>query len=191
MGVFLKKHWPLLGLGVLLLFAASYLLKAGKDLIERPAAIEEALSGEGLKLKDMHYTQDDPDRSMKWTLDAKEVQFSEDRSSIVFHGFRLKLEPEGKATVTLTGKAGDYSRNTGVINLYGDLDAVSADGYRLITDYASFDEKARCLSSDKPVKITGPFFSVEGVGLFVDLNSRTFKVLSNVTTVIRKGAAIS
>lgn len=188
---FLKRHWPLIGLGVLLLFAASYLLKTGKDLLEKPAAIEEVLSGEGLKLKDMHYAQDDPDRSMKWTLDAKEVRFSEDRTSIVFDDFKLKLKPEGQAVVTLTGRTGDYSRDTGIINLYGDLDAVSEDGYRVVTDYASFNEHTRELTSDKPVKITGPFFSVEGEGLFVDLNKRTMKVLSNVTTVIRKGAPIS
>jgi LPS export ABC transporter protein LptC len=192
MKISFKRHWPLLGIAILLLLTAGYLARAGKRYIENPAVIEELLSaGEGLKLEGMQYSQDDPDRGMKWKLDAREVRFSEDQSSMVFLDFHLTLEPENRAPVSLTGDRGDYSRSDGVIFLQGNLDAVSGDGYRLVTDSLSFDEKKRELTGRDRVKVTGPFFSVEGKGLFVDLNKRTFRVLSEVTTTIQKEVPLS
>jgi hypothetical protein len=40
------------------------------------------------------------------------------------------------------------------------------------------------LSTDRRVKIFGSFFSVEGRGLFVDLEKESLKVLSDVTTIV-------
>ena len=186
MTVFLKKHWPLVGLVLLLGAAGIYVVKAGKRLIQEPI-VQEVLSGEGLKLKDIHYTQDDPDKGLKWVLDAKEVSLSEDGSSVLFQDFKLRLEPEDRAFVTLNGKRGDYSRDSGVIKLWGDLEAVSGEGYRVLTDHAQYDENAGLLSTDADVKIFGPFFTVSGRGLEVDLSRETLKILASVKTVVESG----
>ena len=72
MKVFFKRQWPLIGVGILLSLAAFYFLKAGRESKKEPP-IEDTLPSEGLQLKDIHYTQDDPERWVKWILDAKEV----------------------------------------------------------------------------------------------------------------------
>ena len=185
---FLKRHWPLLGLCALMLLATFYLLKSGKDLFKAPALLKNLMSGEGLKLEDVHYAQDNPDDKIKWVVDAREVRFSGDRKNVEFVDFRLKVEPEDKPWFKLNGKKGSYSKDTGKIELFGSIDGFSSDGYRILTEYLLINEKAGHLSTDKPVKISGPFFVVDGQGLFADLKGERMKVLSNVTTNINTGS---
>ena len=54
----IKRQWPLIGLGVLLVIVAFYLIRGGKELITGPA-IKDFVSGDGLKLKDIRYTHND------------------------------------------------------------------------------------------------------------------------------------
>jgi len=185
MKTLLKKHWPLIGLGALLVLVSFYLIRSGKEIVRGPM-VRNIISGEGLSLKDIHYTQDDPDRGFKWVLDAKEVKFSEDRSNITFIEFRLKVEPENRPSFKLKGKRGDYSRDSGEINLWGELEGLSENGYRITTEYMLINEKKGQLRTDKPVKISGPFFTVTGRGLFVDMEKEKLKIFSDVTTIIDK-----
>ena len=190
MRLFIKRQWPLIGLGILLGVAGLFAFKAGREAVQRHV-FKAIAPGEGLKLSDIHYTHDDPDKRMKWILDAREVSFSEDKSSILFHDFKLRLEPEGRAVVTLSGKMGDYVRESGVIKLSGEVKGVSGDGYKMSTDRLLFNEREGYLETDENVWVSGPFFSVKGRGLFVDLGRKIVRVLFDVTTVVDKGALIS
>ena len=88
-------------------------LQAGRDLMKAPALLKNLMSGEGLQLKDVHYTQDNPDKKIKWVVDAREVRFSGDRKNVEFFDFKLKVEPENRPRFTLNGKKGNYSKDTG------------------------------------------------------------------------------
>ena len=189
MRVFLKKQWPLIALGGLLVLVSFYLIRSGKQMIEGPI-LDAIVAGEGLNLKEIHYTHNDPDKAMKWSLDAQEVSFSEDKSFILFREFRLKLEPENRPWFKLKGQKGDYSRKSGTINLWGDLEGCSGNGYRLFTEHIIINEKRGHVKTDEPVRIFGPFFSIEGQGLFVDLEKERFKILSDVTTIVKENSLI-
>ena len=179
----IKKHWPLIAIVALLIVVSFYLAKPGKEIVQGDVA-EDISPKEGLKLKDIHYTQDDPDARIKWVLDAKEVTFSEDRNFIIFHDFRLEVAPEGRPWFRLNGKKGEYSRNSGDMKLWGNLEGSSQNGYRITTELIRINEKQGHMKTDKPVKILGPFFSVKGLGLFMDLEKKRIKILSDVTTII-------
>ena len=185
----LKRHWPLLGLGALLALVGFYLLQSGEVIFKR-AIFRGAVPGEGLKLQDIHYVHDDPGSGMKWILDAKEVHFSGDKSFITFEAFRLMLEPQSRPWFKLNGNRGRYSRESGEINLWGDVKGFSENGYRICSQHILINEKQGHLGTDKPVKLFGPFFSVAGQGLFVDLENERAKVLSEVTTIINKDSII-
>jgi len=182
---FFKRHWPLVGLGILLALVAINFIKSGKEVAQEPR-MEDVVAKEGLKLKDIHYTHDDPDKGLKWVLDAKEVEFSEDKSFITFHNFQLRLKPKKKPGFKLNGKKGNFSEHSGDINLWGNVEGFSENGYKVFTEHVLINEKHGHISTDKPVKIVGPFFSVKGKGLFVDLEKETLKIFSDVTTTVKK-----
>jgi LPS export ABC transporter protein LptC len=185
---FLKRHWPLVGLCAVIFLAGFYFVKSGKDLLKAPALLKNLMLGEGIKLEDVHYAQDNPDDKIKWVVDAREVRFSGDRKNVEFFDFRLKVEPDDRPWFKLNGKKGNYSKDTGKIELFGSIEGFSSDGYRILTEYLLVNEKAGHLSTDKPVKIFGPFFEVVGRGLSADLKKEKIKVLSNVTTNINLGS---
>jgi LPS export ABC transporter protein LptC len=186
---FLKRQWPLIGLGLVVTSVAFYIIRYGGEYAQR-SFLWEAISGDGAKLKEIHYTQDDPDKGLKWVLDASEVKFSEDNRSILFHDFHLKVEPEKRPYFELKGNKGDYSRDSGEINLWGDLEGFSGDGYRIVSEHLLINEKRGHVSTEKSVKIFGPFFSVAGQGLFFDLEKERLRILSDVTTILKRESLI-
>ncbi len=189
MKIALKRHWPLLGVGALLLVVAFYFAKSGKELLKTTALLKDIVSGEGLQLKDIHYRQDDPEEKVKWVLDAEEVQFSEDKKIIRFFGFSLKVEPEGKPGFELSGRQGTFFKDTGKIDLEGDLKGAYGDKYRFFTEHLVVSHNLERLQTEERVKVTGPFFIVEGRGLTADLKDEAIRILSEVTTTLKEKPA--
>jgi LPS export ABC transporter protein LptC len=189
MNKFLRKHWPVLGIGVLLTVVGFYLFGAQGRFLAKPI-LGDILSKEGIRLADIHYTQDNPDQGTKWVLDAEEVTFSKDRKFMSFNNFLLNVESKDRPSIKLKGKTGDYDTRSGVINLRGDLQGDTENGYRIMTEQMTYKNKDGFLKTDKPVKIVGPLFSVEGTGLLFNLEKKTLKINRDVITVLKKGAFI-
>ena len=173
----------MVAIAILFLVVGLYMLGAQKEIM-KASGLSDIVGEEGLKLKNVSYSQNDPNQGMRWTLDAKEVKFSKDKTFISFNDFRLKLRPLNRPTVELEGKRGDYDRNSGEINLHGDLKAYTDNGYRITTEHILYKEKEGYLKTEKPVRILGPFFSVDGRGLYYNPEKETFRILSDVTTRI-------
>ena len=186
---FLRKHWPLLGMGVLLLAVSLYIIASQKGIVKE-SLFADVVTENALKLNNISYTQNDPDEGMRWVLDAKEVKFSEDKTFFSFRDFRLKLEPQDRPRVELEGKRGDYDKNTGEINLHGNLRGYADNGYRIVTEHLLYKEKEGYLRTDEQVKIFGPFFSVAGRGLYFNPEKEILKIFSDVTTLIDEDSQI-
>ncbi|MCF8145970.1 MAG: LPS export ABC transporter periplasmic protein LptC [Deltaproteobacteria bacterium] len=185
MKILLKRHWPLLGLGALLLIVAFYLAKSGKELVKTTALLKDMVSGEGLKLEDIHYRQNDPEDKIKWVLDAEEVRLSEDKKVVRFYGFDLMVEPEARPGFKLSGKRGNYFKDSNQIELWGELKGLYGNDYQIFTEYLLVSDNFGRLSTDRPVRISGPFFTVKGQGLVADLPNETIRILSDVTTTLK------
>ncbi len=180
---FIKKHWPLLGLFILFALIAFYLVNSDRKSIT-DTLLENILPEEGVVLKDIQFAQENPDKGISWTLNAGEMRSSTDKKYISFHNFLLKVKYKNRPPLELKGDKGNYSRESHEINLLGNLDGVSEDGYRIITDKIKINENSGQINTDSHVKIFGPFFSIEGQGLLIDHKKETLKILSNVTTKI-------
>lgn len=181
----LYRYWPLGGILCLAAVLIFYLIEseAEKELVRRPIVTEADLE-DGITLTDIHYTQDDPSQGMQWVLEAKEVRFSPDRTYFSFRSFHLKLFPEDRPSLELEGERGDFNRATGEINLKGDLKGYSVDGYRIFADHLLYSHELGLLTTDEPVRITGPFFTVTGTGLYFNLEQEYLKIGSGVTTYL-------
>ena len=179
-----------MGIALLALVVSLYLIRAEKAPIPKPVITDEELD-KGIKLKDIHYTHDDPDEEIKWILDAREVKFSKDRSYFSFREFKLKLETKSRPPINFKGKRGDFNKTTGDITLMNDLYGTSVEGYTLKAEYLHYNQKTGILKSDKPVFITGPFFTISGQGLYFSLKDEFVRLDSGVTTTITKDVLIS
>jgi LPS export ABC transporter protein LptC len=183
MYILIKRHWPLLGIGLLVVVVAWKFLWIPKEVSPKPVTAYGGGSEESAKMEDIHFTQENPDEKVKWTLDAKEVTLSKDRRYTRFQGFRLKLVPERRAALELEGKSGSYDRDSGVITLDGDLKGDTSDGYHILTEKILYKSKEGTLESPGDVKIRGPFFSIEGRGLFLDLEKETLRIDFPIATL--------
>lgn len=183
MNKFLRKHWPLVAMGFLIAAMTIYLFQARREPMDQKAA-QDKESEEGIRLKDIHYVQDDPAHKVKWTLDASEAKLSKDQQFVTFVNFHVTLKPENKPVVTVQGKQGEFDKRSGRLVLQGDLVGETEDGYRFTTEQAVYHHKEGTLETDQAVKISGAFFSIDGKGLFLDLGKEKLQILSNATTLI-------
>ncbi len=181
---FLKKHWPLVGIALLLLVATLYIFGAPKGGDEKTQLTDMVLE-KGVELtENITFTQNNPDKGVKWVLNAKEVKSSDNRTAYSGTDFRIKLELKDGAQIELEGEEGDYDGNSGEITLRGNVNGQTEDGYRFITDHLLYREKKGSLETDAPVKILGPFFSVSGQGLDFNPKEGVLRILGDVTTYI-------
>lgn len=183
---FLKNHWLGVSLGLICVAVSIYVVKGLKRLPEE-VPFEQISLDNGIRLKKVHYSQGDIHKALKWKLDAEEVRLSEDNNIVSFQQFRLVVEPKGRPKVRLQGQRGEYSRITGILNLWGNLQIDSDNGYKATSEHLTMDEKRGLLTTEDQVEISGPFFSVTGKGLFVDLKNEILKIRSNVTTTLTRG----
>lgn len=183
------KYWPIIGIVIILAVMAFFLFRGRNRPSEDSSRTEQAFE-EGLRLENIHYVENNPEKGIKWVLDANEVSFSKDRQHISFYDFRLKLEPEGSPVIELEGQSGNYNKDSNEIILKGELRGRSDNGYTILTEELHYKQEEGLLTSDKFVKITGPYFSVEGQGLHMDLDRETLGVTSKVTTLIESESFI-
>jgi LPS export ABC transporter protein LptC len=181
------KYLPVMAIISLFAVIGFFLIKAAYKGAE-DMALTELVPEESLRLENIHYIQDNPDEGAKWILDADEIKFSKDMQHISFNNFRFKLEPENNFTIDLVGSSGDFDRTAGEINLRGNLEGHTENGYRISTDHILYKQKEGNLSADGPVEIDGPFFSVTGSGLQVNLEKETIRIISNTKTSIKRGS---
>jgi len=170
-------------MSLLLAAMTVYLFQARREPVEQKAA-QDKESEEGIRLKDIHYVQDDPAHKVNWALDASEAKLSKDQQFVTFLNFHLTLKPENKPVVTVKGKQGEFDKRTGRLVLQGDLIGETEDGYRFTTEQAVYHHKEGYLEADQAVKISSAFFSIEGKGLLLDLGKEKLQILSNATTLI-------
>jgi len=174
----------------LVLALVAFYLVGSRNGISRNPVFAVIDPEEGLKLKEIHFSQNNPEKAVKWVLDASEVRVSKDQRIISFSDFRLRLEPDNRQAIELRGKRGDYDKDSGRISLSGDLKGRTDDGYEILTESATFTQNEGDLKTDDPVKIIGPFFTVEGRGFNFNIERETFTILSEAMTTIKDESQI-
>lgn len=180
---FFKKHWPLVGIALLLLVSAIYIFGTPESGDEG-SGFTDMLLEKGVELtENITITQENPEKGVKWVLKAKKIESSDNQSAYSGIDFRV-IELEDGAWIELKGEEGDYDRKSGEIALRGNVKGQTEDGYRFVTDHLLYREEKGSIETDAPVKIFGPFFSVSGQGLDFNLEEGVLRILADVTTHI-------
>jgi LPS export ABC transporter protein LptC len=127
-------------------------------------------------------TQEDPEKGVKWILDAKEVKRSDNQATYSGTDFHIKLKHGDRANIELKGDKVDYNRSSGEITLRGNVNGQTEDGYKFVTDHLLYREDKGSIETDALVKLFGPLFSTSGKGLKYNLDEGVLRILADVTT---------
>ena len=184
------KYRPISGIIIIVLIIGFFLISKRDKRDKNDFPVTDIDMGVGQKLQNVRLTNENSEESLRWVLDAIELRFSQDSQHITFNNFQLKFEPENGVFLELSGKTGEISRILNEINLIDNIQGRTENGYTINTENILYRQKDGLLTTDEPVNITGPFFSVSGNGLDIDLVNKTLKITSNTTTIIDKEALI-
>jgi len=177
--------WPIAGIIILLLIVAAFIITGPRrDQVSTPAST--LVPGEALTMSEVRYDQDHEDGE-GWELVAKEAHFFDATQLVSLKEVLLTLDSPPNNSYRIKGNEGDYCRKSEEIVLKGNVVGNSSNGYQIETSQLTYKQKEELVVTDKPVRMSGPFFKVEGDGLSVDLRSSRFKVWKNVYTTITGG----
>jgi len=130
---------------------------------------------------------EDKDGRRTWELEAKSIRQYEEQNVMMLEGVKLTFYAKEGRSFVVTGNTGKFHQDSKNMELAGDVVMVSNDGYRLKTNSVAYDHSQKRVATSDPVEIEGDQFQLKGQGMLVDMEAKTFKILSQVKTQWRRG----
>ena len=121
-----------------------------------------------------------------WELEAKSIQQEQETKILILEDLKVTYYTKDGRTIVVTGKKGKVNQESKDVELVGNVVLTTNDGYRLTTNSAAYAHQARKVTTSDPVEIEGEQMRVVGIGMQVDMEAQTFKVLSHVKTRIKR-----
>jgi LPS export ABC transporter protein LptC len=140
--------------------------------------------GADMRLEKIRFVEDKHGQKT-WELEAKSVNQYQDQSMMVLEDVKVTFYAKEGRTIFLTGKHGKVYQDSKNVELEGDVVLTSSDGYQLRTHSVSYRHSAKIVSTSDPVEIEGEQIRLTGKGMLVDMEAKTFKILSQVKTQLR------
>jgi LPS export ABC transporter protein LptC len=140
--------------------------------------------GADMQLKKIRFVEDKQGQKT-WELEAESVQQYQEQNMMVLEDVKVTFYAKEGRIIYLTGKQGKVYQDTKNVDLSGGVVLTSSDGYQLKTHSASYHHSERTVSTSDPVEIDGEQIRLTGKGMLVDVEAKTFKILSQVKTQLR------
>jgi LPS export ABC transporter protein LptC len=175
----------LISMGLVLAVIGGYLLFGGHGDEEEsiPTVKKDADATADLTLEDIHYVET-KGKKKEWELRAKSGQHFQQGDYTTLHDLAVTFYAEGGRIITLKGGEGSM-KGKKEIDVWQDVVITSSDGYRVTTDSLHYDADKQRISNEDPVMLEGKGVQVKGVGISVDLKTKTVTILRKVQTVIK------
>jgi LPS export ABC transporter protein LptC len=164
-------------------------LRARKAWETREKVPKVSTGGADMQLKKIRFVEDKQGQKT-WELEAESVNQYQEQNMMVLENVKVTFYAKEGRIIYLTGKQGKVYQDSKNIDLSGDVVLTSSDGYQLKTDSASYRHSEKIVSTGDPVEIDGEQIRLTGKGMLVDVEAKTFKILSQVKTHLRGGKKI-
>jgi len=129
---------------------------------------------------------EDKEGKKTWELEAKSIQQEEDTKILILEDLKATYYTKDGRIVVVTGKKGKVNQESKDVEIAGNVVLTTSDGYKLKTNSAAYTDQTRRVTTSDPVEIEGEQIRVVGIGMLVDMEAQTFKVLSHVKTHIKR-----
>ncbi len=147
---------------------------------------EVSTEGADMRLEKIRFVEDKHGRKT-WELEAKSVQQYQDQNTMMLEDVKVTFYTKEGRSFILTGKQGKINQTSKDMELVGDVVLSSSDGYRLKTHSLIYHHTERKVTTSDPVELEGAEIRLVGRGMFVDMEGRIFRVLSQVKTQWKGG----
>ena len=117
-----------------------------------------------------------------WELEANSARQYEEQNMMVLEDVKVTFYGKEGRVFYLTSKHGKIYQDSKNVDLIGDVMLTSNDGYQLRTQSASYRHSEQIVSTPDPVEIEGEQIRMTGKGMLVNVEAKTFKILSQVKT---------
>ena len=174
----------------ILLISGVVLVRLWINLQERKASeaelkIPDSSTGEASQeMQKVHFVEDKHGRKT-WELEANTIRLYQEENISVLEDVKVTFYAKEGRIFYLTAKQGKVHQVSKDVELTGDVILTSNDGYQLKTQSASYQHSEKTVSTSDPVEIEGDQIRLTGKGMWVNMDDKTFKVLSQVKTQLR------
>lgn len=177
------KHW--LGLAILVAVGTLSVVLWRYQRQKSPAELVEMLpQGVDLALQQLHYTQNENGRP-SWTLDAESAAYQRDSSLVDLTAVEMHYFEAGQfGDVDLRADHGRLDQQQQQIELWGQVEVVTDQDQRLLTERLHYDDSLGLLRTAEPFRYRSPQLDMTGIGLRVFLDEGRLQVASQVRTTI-------
>ncbi len=156
-------------------------LQGKKNSQEQEVLPKISNDGADARLEKIRFVEDKHGRKT-WELEAKSIQQYQDQNIMLLEEVKVIFFTEEEKSFIISGNQGKVYQDSKNMELVGDVVLTSSDGYRLKTHSISYDHLEKKVTSPDPVEIEGEQIRLTGKGMWVDMEAKIFKVLSQVKT---------
>jgi len=177
----------------ILLVGGVVLVSLWVNLQERQKTLEETekvpnISTEGAdqRLEKIHFVEEKHGKKI-WELEAKTIHQFRDQNILLLEEVKVIYYAKDGRSFTLTGDKGKVHQDSKDMELIGNVVLTSTDGYRLKTQTMSYTHLSKQARTPDPVEFEGEQIRLTGKGMLIDMEAKTFKVLSQAKTQWKGG----
>jgi len=120
-----------------------------------------------------------------WRLEAESAKYLRKEKLAIFNDVMVTFYAADGGLYTLKGREGRFWEDIGDIEIRGNVEAITEDGYKLNTDSLRYIASTEVIMTDDAVRLDGPKVSIDGVGLFIYVKKDTLSVPRKVRMVIQ------
>jgi LPS export ABC transporter protein LptC len=139
-----------------------------------------------LEAKNVVYGYTNKQNIKEWDLKADSARYFKDKKMIEMDNLEVVFYRPDGTIYKLTGKHGTIDLETENINVQGDITGVMPDNTRFATQSFSYDNKKRMVTSRDKVFIARDKFTLEGVGMIIDIKEEKLSLLGQVKATENK-----
>jgi LPS export ABC transporter protein LptC len=172
---------------VLVSLRASLRARRVSEAVEKGTGV--STEGADMQLKKIRFVEDKQGQKT-WELEAESVHQYQGQNMMVLEDVKVTFYAKEGRIFYLTGKQGKVYQDSKNVDLLGEVVLTSSDGYQLKTHSASYRHSEKTVSTGDPVEIDGEQIRLTGKGMLVNVEAKTFKILSQVKTQLRGGKKI-
>ena len=138
-----------------------------------------------MNLEKVHFVEDKGGKKT-WELEAQSVQQYEEQNLLILKDVKVTVYTKEGRSFVISGKEGRVHQDSKDAELSGNVILTSSDGYRLMTQSVAYDHHAKKVTTPDLVEIQGDQLRVQGRGMVVDMEARTFRIMNQVKTQWRR-----